>query len=772
MTAKRPPTKKTSPRPARRPSARTRPTSGGKPPAHPASDKKPWLSKRAGEILGLVSWVVTVLLALALFSHHYTDPGVAQFRQLLRFSGVHNLIGPVGALVSDLLFKGLGLASLWLILILAVEGVNLLLGRRERAVWRLLGGAGLIALSAAMIHLVRATAPLFGYPSGVAGLDTGGWVGRSLAGLLDQYLSPVGAGLVLGAGLLVCVLLIADLSPGAAAGGLWRLAVRIRQFFADRREKKRLRRDKARKLETYLADKETKKGPVIRRQPEEIRAKKPPPEPRQEAFPFPGSWDYELPPLDLLDEPPAGGGPVDERILESNSRQLEAKLADFGVKGEVVEVAPGPVITTYEFMPAPGIKISKVAGLADDLALAMRAVSIRIVAPIPGKAVIGIELPNAERQPVFLKEILAHPEFKKRRGPLILGLGQDIVGRPFFAALAKMPHLLIAGATGTGKSVGLNSILMSLLFRAGPDEVKLVLVDPKRIELSVYQGLPHLLHPVVMSPKEANAALKWAVREMERRYELLAEAGVRNIDSYNQHLKKKPPKGAARSEETSPDAAPPEPLPYVVIVIDELSDMMMVASKEVEESLTRLAQMARAAGMHLVLATQRPSVDVITGLIKANFPARVSFKVSSRVDSRTILDGMGAESLLGAGDMLFLAPGQGSLIRLQGAYVSEAEVARVAGFIRQQRAPTYDPSITQVPEGPGTGPNASDEVDEFYQDAVRIVAESGKASISMIQRRLKVGYNRAARMIEKMEDEGLIGPSDGVKPREVLIGRR
>jgi S-DNA-T family DNA segregation ATPase FtsK/SpoIIIE len=770
MTAKRQ-TKKTSPGPARRPAARVKPAVDDTAPERSANHEKPWLSKRAGEVLGLLLWVLTILVALALFSHHYQDPGVAHFKQLLRFDPVHNLIGPVGALVSDALLMSLGLASLWLILILAVEGVNLLLGRRERTLWRLTGGAGLIVLSAAMIHLVRPRAPLFGYPD-PTGLATGGVVGRVVAGWLDQYLSGVGAGLVVAAGLVICVLLIADLSPGAAAGALWRLAARTFRWLAALREKNRLRRDKAKKLEAYLADKQSglKKGPVIRRPPEETKAKAPP-EPRQEAFPFPGSRDYELPPLELLDEPPGGGGPVDERILESNSRQLEAKLADFGVKGEVVEVAPGPVITTYEFMPAPGIKISKVAGLADDLALAMRAVSIRIVAPIPGKAVIGIELPNAERQMVTLKEVLSHPEFEKRRGLLTLGLGQDIIGRPFFAPLGKMPHLLIAGATGTGKSVGLNSILMSLLYRAGPDEVKLVLVDPKRIELSVYHDLPHLLHPVVTSPREANAALKWAVREMERRYELLAEAGVRNIDSYNQVLKKKTAKSAPPPEGDDPESAPPEPLPYVVIVIDELADLMMVASKEVEASLTRLAQMARAAGMHLVLATQRPSVDVITGLIKANFPARVSFKVSSRVDSRTILDGMGAESLLGAGDMLFLAPGQGSLLRLHGAYVSEAEVARVVEFIRQQRTPTYDPSITQVPEGQEAGTGAGDEVDEFYQDAVRIVAESGKASISMLQRRLKVGYNRAARMIEKMEDEGLIGPSDGVKPREVLIGR-
>ncbi|MBU0515401.1 MAG: DNA translocase FtsK [Proteobacteria bacterium] len=737
----------------------------------PDRGRRPWLSRRGGEVLGLLLWLLAILAGLALFSHHANDPGVDNWRRLLSFSGVHNLVGPLGALVSQGLLRLLGLASFWLLLILALEGFFLLLGRKSGAWWRLAGGGGLIVLSAAMIHLVRPQAPLFGYQPGPDFLATGGVVGRAAAEALSQYMSPLGAALVLGAGLLVCVLLLADLSPGAAAGALWRSAVRVFRWMADLREKNRSRRDKAKKLEAYLADKASglKKGPVIRRPPPEKKRTPQAAPARQETFPFPGGRDYQAPPLDLLDDPPVGSGPVDERILESNSRQLEAKLRDFGVQGEVVEVAPGPVITTYEFMPAPGVKISKVAGLADDLALAMRAVSIRIVAPIPGKAVIGIELPNADRSFVGLKEVLAHPEFKKRRGSLVLALGQDMVGRPFYTQLAKMPHLLIAGATGTGKSVGLNCILMSLLYRAGPDEVKLVLVDPKRIELSVYQNLPHLLHPVVTSPKEANAALKWAVREMERRYELLAECGVRNIDSYNQRMRKQLARAGKKAG--AEGDAPAEPLPYIVIVIDELSDMMMVSSKEVEESLTRLAQMARAGGMHLVLATQRPSVDVITGLIKANFPARISFNVSSRVDSRTILDGMGAERLLGAGDMLFLAPGRGGLLRLHGAYVSEEEVGRVVEFIKRQRAPEYDASITQALEVPEGKSAPGVDLDEYYPDAVRLVAESGKASISMIQRRLKVGYNRAARMIERMEDEGLIGPSDGVRPRDVLIGR-
>ncbi len=400
--------------------------------------------------------------------------------------------------------------------------------------------------------------------------------------------------------------------------------------------------------------------------------------------------------------------------------------------------------------PAPGVKINKVASLADDLALALKTRSVRIVAPIPGKAVIGIELANPRRQTVYLRQILSADVFQKGKGELLLALGQDIVGQPVVTDLARMPHLLIAGATGTGKSVGLNSMICSLLYRLGPDKLRLLMIDPKRIELSLYDGIPHLIHPVVSEPKEATRALRWAVMEMERRYQLLEEAHARNVSGYNKQAE--------------------EPLPYLVVIIDELADLMMVSSKEVEASIARLAQMARAAGMHIIIATQRPSVDVLTGLIKANFPARISFKVSSKVDSRTILDTMGAERLLGNGDMLFLPPGTSNLERIHGAYVSEAEIMKVVEFLRAQGEPDYDLSVVEPgpEEASEEGGGSGDFYDEKYDEAVEIVTSTGQASISGLQRRLRVGYNRAARMIEQMERDGIVTPTDTMGRRQVI----
>jgi len=441
------------------------------------------------------------------------------------------------------------------------------------------------------------------------------------------------------------------------------------------------------------------------------------------------------------------------------SKLLEKKLEDFGVAGQVAEVSPGPVITTFEYKPAPGIKINRIVNLTDDLALALRATTIRIVAPIPGKAVIGIEVPNAARDVVRFKDIVASRVFGKSKSNLTICLGKDIVGNPVVAELDKMPHLLIAGATGTGKSVALNSMICSLLYKSNPDDVKLIMVDPKRIELSTYDGIPHLITPVVTNVKKATNALFWAVREMERRYELLSEKKARNIKQYNNKIKKekKPATGEALEE-----------LPFIVIIIDELADLMIVASRDVEVALTRLAQMARAAGIHLILATQRPSVDVLTGIIKANFPTRLTFQVSSKTDSRTIIDMNGAENLLGDGDMLFLPPGTARLQRIHGAYISEEEIVGITDFLRQQKPPEYDEKITETVAIDET--KADDEdYDERYDDAVALITKTGQASISMIQRHLRIGYNRAARIVETMEREGIVGPSDGSKPREVLV---
>jgi len=425
----------------------------------------------------------------------------------------------------------------------------------------------------------------------------------------------------------------------------------------------------------------------------------------------------------------------------------------------VVAVSPGPVITTFEYEPAPGVKINKIVNLTDDLALALRAISIRIVAPIPGKAAIGIELPNTKRELVRFRGIVASSAFEKSKSKLTICLGRDIVGNPVVAELDKMPHLLIAGATGTGKSVALNAMICSLLYKSTPDEVKLIMIDPKRIELSSYDGIPHLITPVVTDIKKATNALFWAVREMERRYELLSEKKSRNLRQYNQKIEK---------EKNSDKEQALEKLPYVVIVIDELADLMLAASRNVEVALTRLAQMARAAGIHLILATQRPSVDVLTGIIKANFPTRLTFQVSSKTDSRTIIDTNGAENLLGDGDMLFLPPGTAKLQRIHGAFISEEELIRIIGFLKNQKTPEYDQTILKAPPKEEDESDTT-EYDERYDDAVALITKTGQASISMIQRHLRIGYNRAARIIEIMEKEGIVGPSDGAKPREVLV---
>ena len=485
--------------------------------------------------------------------------------------------------------------------------------------------------------------------------------------------------------------------------------------------------------------------------------KRPEPAPKEEKKAVQEAFDffkeigpYKLPPSTLLDAGEKKEVKVDRDSIQANASILEKKLKDYGIEGKVTEVRPGPVITMYEFEPAPGIKVSRISNLADDLAMALSAVSIRIIAPIPGKAVVGIEVPNKNRQTVYLRDIIDSEAFKTMPSYLALAVGTTIAGDPFVPDLAKMPHLLVAGSTGSGKSVSLNSMICSILFKATPSNVRFLMIDMKMLELSFYEGIPHLLLPVVTNAKNAKTALRWMTEEMERRYTMMAEKGVRNIEKYNQKMAKQ-------------DGG--ETIPYIVVVIDELADLMMTSPKEVEEYIARLAQMARASGIHLILATQRPSVDVLTGIIKANFPARVSCKVFSKVDSRTILDTNGAESLLGAGDMLFLSPGIGRLQRLHGPFVSEGEIKGVVEFLKKQGAPSYHTEILEEKDEETEG---EDLDDDKYDEAVEFVVSKGEASISMVQRRFRIGYNRAARIIERMEREGIIGPSDGVKSREVL----
>ncbi len=486
---------------------------------------------------------------------------------------------------------------------------------------------------------------------------------------------------------------------------------------------------------------------------------------------------FELPDMGLLDKHNRCVAAYDEDELRRLAGSLEGKLESFGIKGTVTAIRPGPVVTIFEYLPGPGVKISKIAGLQDDIAMAMRALRVRIVAPIPGKGVVGIEIPATDRQTVWIRDVLASEAFRKGKQILPLVLGKSVDGKPVIGDLCKMPHLLIGGSTGSGKSVGVNAMLASMLYTRTPDELRLIMVDPKIVEFELYKDIPHLLHPVVTEVKLANAALKWAVEEMERRYRLMKRWGTRNMRGLNERIEEElrdwNPKKARLlapqgwSEEDGPIPMP-EKLPYIVIVIDELADLMKQVGKEVEESIVRLAQKARAAGIHLIVATQRPSTDVITGLIKANFPSRIAFQVRSRTDSRIILDANGADALLGMGDMLYLPAGVSALQRVHGAFVSDAEVRRIADHLRSQGVPRYDAKIRLDDEGPNGEGIGDDEYDEYYDLAVKIVTDARKASTSMIQRHLKIGYNRAARIIEMMEREGVVGPADGARPREVL----
>jgi S-DNA-T family DNA segregation ATPase FtsK/SpoIIIE len=473
-----------------------------------------------------------------------------------------------------------------------------------------------------------------------------------------------------------------------------------------------------------------------------------------------------LPPLDLLAEPAAQTIESEQDLLD-RARQITDKLREFAVNGAVVAIHPGPVVTTFEFKPEAGVKYSKITGMTDDLGLALKAESVRIDR-MPGRATVGIEVPNRRQEVIYPRDLLASDRFVDSHSRLTLALGKDISGEVFTAELSRMPHLLIAGATGSGKSVGLNAMIVSILYKARPDEVRFIMIDTKMIELGVYADIPHLLVPVVTDPKHASAALRWACGEMEQRYRQLASVGVRNIDQFNRLLGEQP--GRTMPDPRSGEPLPLTPLPYIVIVIDELADLMIVSSADVEASIMRLAQMARAVGIHLIIATQRPSVDVITGTIKANFPSRIAFRVSQRVDSRTIIDQQGAEHLLGRGDMLFLSTASSRLIRLHGGLLTEAELGRITAFIKKMAEPVYDDTVLREVEQEGGDGIDDAERDEMYERAVRTVIQDGKCSITLIQRRLQLGYARAARIVDMMERDGIVSLGEGSKPREVLVG--
>jgi S-DNA-T family DNA segregation ATPase FtsK/SpoIIIE len=718
--------------------------------------KKPTVKR---EIWGVTFLLLTLICGGSLLSYHPQDPLLWETAK----AGLQakNLFGAAGANLGGGLFKLLGFSSFWLVFVLLYLSFSCFTGKFP---------SGVLWISISLILLIASFSTLLSLyvPDGIPYRGTmisGGLIGFHIADQGKGVLNYFGACALFITLFLISVMVITRLSFASLFNKLLLLFSNIAFYFKEKwlKHTERKRRAVQRKKAAPKIDKAQKREMTIVESPSERPAK-----PAQEFFSFMSVvGDFKLPSLSLLDEiPKSPDDEIQRESLRMNALRLEGKLKDFGVEGEVVEIVPGPVITMYEFKPAPGVKISKVSSLADDLALNMRASNIRIVAPIPGKSAIGIEIPNNKRRLVTLREILSSHIFLNSSYKLSIALGVDIIGQPVVTDLTRMPHLLVAGATGTGKSVSINAMINSILYKNSPETVRFVMIDPKRIELAPYQDIPHLLHPVVNHPKEATKALRWAVDEMERRYTLLSDKGVRNIDAYNRKLKKDIGSGEPREAEGD------EHLPLLVIIIDELADLMMVSSRQVEESLTRLAQMARAAGIHLILATQRPSVDVLTGIIKANFPTRISFQVSSRVDSRTILDSMGAEHLLGEGDMLFLPPGVGKLTRIHGAYVSEDEVKRVTSFLKKQMKPDYDSSIAAEISTEGeVSEEEGGEMDEKYHEAVELVMQTGQASISMVQRKLRVGYNRAARMIEAMEREGVVGPSDGVKPREVFRRR-
>lgn len=730
------------------------------------------------EIAGVAVFVFALLLTLSLFSY---DPRDRSFNTPSGSMDTHNWAGIAGSYLADLLLQGLGRSAYLFALFLFVLSYNLFRESPLRIGLSRVGGYALFLWSVAvLLSLPQMTE---------VGSQAGGVIGDLSRELLVSLFSPVGAYVIALSVLLLSVMsvtggsLVSFLERGKReTGKLQRLFKALLKglngMWRERRE---------RKENTKKEHREFVPPPIVLK--EEIREETPK-RPKKKLAPVQEQFDlpevvhgYTLPALALLDSPDGGEHVrIDRETLEANSLILQKKLADFGVEGEVVAVRPGPVITMYEFKPAAGVKVRRIVTLADDLSMALRAVSVRILAPIPGESVVGVELPNPRREKVFFKHVIESESYQNADSKLTLALGKDTSGSPFLTDLARMPHLLVAGATGTGKSVSINAMILSILYKATPQDVQFIMIDPKMLELTVYEELPHLLVPVVTDPKKASAALFWAMDEMDRRYRLMRDKGARNLDHYNRLLEKemtdrrgvidlREPDGAGAGEEIGGalEEAPPlvhERLARIVIVVDELADLMMTVGRDIEEYITRLAQKARAAGIHMILATQRPSVDVITGLIKANFPARISFQVTSRVDSRTILDSIGGERLLGDGDMLFLPPGTARITRIHGAYVSDQEIRKVVDFINQQAKPRYHPEVFDAKKGTEPG-DVDEDFDEMYDLAVELVTETGQASISMVQRRLRVGYNRAARMIEQMEREGVVGPAEGGKPREV-----
>jgi S-DNA-T family DNA segregation ATPase FtsK/SpoIIIE len=724
--------------------------------------------EKKNEIWAILLLTIGVFILLSLITF---DPNDISLYTSTPNSPVKNFAGYVGAYTSGILFFLMGISAYVIPILFLIWGINRLFKTAaQRLTTRIAGTAILILTMSALASMV-----IDGSATGE--FRYGGTFGFFLSKAMLKYCGVIGSYVILSALLALSLVLATEFMifpallklKNSLAGFLKNIKTKISLPSIRLGAKKRAaakapgvtKVPEPRIAETIKP--EIKKAAPVTIKPEKPRPDKPG---KPAAKPVVAKkrepvGEYNLPSLDLLDSPP----PIEERKikedLKTNSEILESTLSDFDVEAKVVRVDQGPVITRYELEPAPGVKINKITALSDNIALAMKAQSVRIVAPIPGKGTVGVEVPNTASSLVYLKEVLDSDEFKDLSSKLSLALGKDIAGKPVIADLADMPHLLIAGTTGSGKTVCVNSLMTSLLFNMSPEEVKFLMVDPKMVELAMFNGLPHLLCPVVTDAKKAAASLNWVVHEMERRYKLLANVGARNIDIFNEKIEK------SKEGWVDDDGQPIEKIPYIVVIIDELADLMLVAKDAIENAITRLAQLSRAVGIHIILATQRPSVNVITGVIKANFPARVAFKVASKVDSRTVLDMNGADKLLGRGDMLFIEPGVNKPVRAQGSLISDGEIERIVNFARSQRETVYDENILSLQEKKSVAKTF--EKDELFEEALKLVLNTKQASVSMLQRKLGLGYTRAARLIDAMEDEGIVGPYRGSKPREILV---
>jgi len=706
---------------------------------------------KKNEIWAIVFLVIAVLIFISLISFDIND---IWFHTSTPNTHARNFAGVIGAYLGWALYTLIGLSSYCIPVIVLFWAIGRFVGAKTQKFYiKLVGTLVLIMAASALLSM-------FFYDDPTARFQKGGMVGLALSDVLTKYFGR-GGSIIIGLALLLLSLLLATeflLFPIVMMFAGW-----VKNLFSSGKESVTNLRRKEKAAENVMIKipPRPEVKPIIKEEARIRIQKQTPPSPLKPAIKKAAPvGDYKLPSLDLLQSPP----PISERKIEENlqinSRILEETLADFDVEVKVSQVNQGPVITRYELEPAPGVKVNRITALADDIALAMKAQSVRIVAPIPGKAAVGVEVPNSSTTLVYLKEILESPDFQDADSKLTMALGKDIAGTPIITDLGDMPHLLIAGATGSGKTVCVNSIITSMLFQATPDEVKFLMVDPKMVELAIFNDIPHLLCPVVTDHKKVSSALDWVVSEMESRYKLFAKMGARNINLYNQKVGNlKEPRKESEEESTR--------LPYIVVIIDELADLMAIAQREIENAIQRLAQLSRAVGIHIILATQRPSVDVITGVIKANFPARISFKVASKVDSRTVLDMNGADKLLGKGDMLFSEPGAAKPTRAQASLVTDAEIERVVKFIKAERPPQYDEVI--LSEQAKNMTMKKFDKDEIYGEAVRVILETKQASVSILQRRLGLGYTRAARIIDMMEQEGIVGPYQGSKPRDILV---